>query len=244
MLEVTRCEACRAFVRAEDSFCWSCGAPVGDTEIAVNSQTIAETVEVDPDVALTLRRAHLARQRGRAAEAERLVLDVLEQRPDSVPALSMLSEILRAKGDLVGAVAAAQRATDGAADGAAPPGSISTARQQRAQIEDHVVKEVSRPYDQPADTPLSLLLAPAVSWYRSRGCYLALGILGLISLQLAIVAAFRGHLTGYFWLGASLVAAGWVYSDAETRKLGGLFWGPLVLCLGPFGLAIYILATY
>jgi hypothetical protein len=217
---------------------------VGETEIAVDSQATAGAVEIDPEVALTLRQAHLARQRGRAAEAERLLLDVLELHPDSVPALSMLSEILRAKGDLVGAVAAAQRATDGAADGAAPPGSVSTARKQRAQIEDHVVQEVSRPRDRPSDGPISLLLAPAVSWYRSRGCYLALGVLGLISLQLAIVAAFRGHLTGYLWLGASLVAAGWAYSDAETRKLGGLFWGPLVLCLGPFGLAIYILATY
>ncbi len=74
--------------------------------------------------------------------------------------------------------------------------------------------------------------------------YLALCVLGLASLLLATVAALRGQLVGYLWLGTGLFAAGWAYNDAEARRLGGLFWGALVLCLGPFGLAIYLLATY
>jgi hypothetical protein len=217
---------------------------LGEAQVAHEPSRTDRIRESDPETALALRRAQLARQRGRHSEAERIVIEALDRDPGDVPALSMLSEILRAKGDLVGAVAAAQRATDADADGTAPPGSVSRAREQRAQIEETVVREVAGPSGRTDSDPLSMLLAPVPSWCRSRGCYAALGALGFVSLLLATVAALKGQLTGHLWLGTSLVAAGWAYSDAENRKLGGLFWGPLVLSLGPFGLAIYLLATY
>jgi len=42
----------------------------------------------------------------------------------------------------------------------------------------------------------------------------------------------------------SLGAAGWCYYDGESRGESGLFWGSFVLCLGPFGLTIYLLTRY
>jgi hypothetical protein len=177
-------------------------------------------------------------------EAERVVLEVLDKCPSSVPALSMLSEILRAKGDLVGAVGAAQRATDAAARGGAPPGSISRARQQRAEIEENAVREVAGGRGDARRDPVGALATSLPAWCRSRGCYAVLGVLGMLGLLLATIAAFSGRPIGYLWLGASLVAAGWTYNDAEARGLRGLFWGPLALCLGPFGVAIYLIATH
>ena len=54
-------------------------------------------------------------------QAERFLREALERDGEDVSALSMLSEVLRAKGDLVGAVAAAQRATEvGGAEGKTP----------------------------------------------------------------------------------------------------------------------------
>jgi hypothetical protein len=156
----------------------------------------------------------------------------------------MLSEILRAKGDLVGAVGAAQRATDAAARGGAPPGSVSRARQQRAEIEENAVREVAGGRGDAERGPIGALLTPLPAWCRSRGCYAVLGVLGTLSLLLATIAALGGRPIGYLWLGASLVAAGWTYNDAEVRGLRGLFWGPLALCLGPFGVAIYLIATH
>jgi hypothetical protein len=200
--------------------------------------------ESEPETALALHRAHLAQQRGGTDEAERILQDVLAREPHNVPALGMLSELLRARGDLVGAVAAAQQATDAAADGTAPPGAVARARQERAQIEDHVVRELIGPDARKGSSPLGMLVTPGARRWRSRQLYVALGGLGLAGLFLAIAAVLRGQLGGYLWLGVSLSAAGWTYSDAEARRLGGLFWGPLVLCLGPFGLAIYLLATH
>jgi hypothetical protein len=245
MTQVFRCDACGVFIQAGDLFCWSCGAQIGGGEPEAAGPAPTPPIrETDPDVALALRRAHLALQRGQIDEAERVVLEVLERDPLNVPSLSVLSEILRAKGDLVGAVAAAQRATDEAADGTAPPGSVAKAREQRAEIESRVVREVSRPGGRGSDGQLDLLVSPGPAWYTTPSCYLTLGVLGLISFALAAIAGVRGQAIGYIWLAVSLLGAGWTYTDAETRSLAGLFWAPIVLFTGPFGLGVYLLATH
>jgi tetratricopeptide (TPR) repeat protein len=241
---VARCAACRAFVQTEDRYCWSCGSETKQTiPIAVGERAAPAGVEMDPEAALVMRRAYLAQQRGRLDEAEQLVRGVLERAPDDVPALSMLANLLRAKGDLVGAVSVAQRVSEIAPQTAAPPGAIARAREDRAKIEAQVVRELSGSLAS-HDSPLAAFSSAGAVWYRSRRFYLALAAAGVLTLFLALVAAMRGHLTGYAWFGLSLFAAGWCYHDAEGRGQAGLFWAAFVLCLGPFGLAIYLLATH
>ncbi len=244
MSSVARCGACRAFVQAEDRFCWSCGSEVKQTLAPVIAAPSAPVrAELDPEAALVMRRAYLAQQRGRLDEAEDLIRGVLERVPDDVPALSMLANILRAKGDLVASVSVAQRVSEVATDTNTPPGAVERAREDRARIEAQVVRELSGSLA-PHENPLTIFHSDGTVWYRSRQLYGALAAIGLITLFLALVAVMRGHLTGYIWFGVSLLAAGWCYHDAESREQAGLFWAPFVLGLGPFGLAIYLLATY
>jgi len=191
-----------------------------------------------------VRRSYLAQQRGDLEQAERLLREALERAADNIPALSMLSQVLRAKGDLTGAVAAAQRATEVAEAGSTTPGAVARAREARAQIEESVVRELTSQAGPGEADPLSALTSPGDTWYRSQHFYFALGALGLVSLFLALGALLRGRFVGYVWFAVSFLAAGWCYHDAETRRAGGLLWGPFVLFLGPFGLAIYLLARY
>ncbi|UCC67938.1 MAG: tetratricopeptide repeat protein [Armatimonadota bacterium] len=244
MTAVSRCRACGAFVQKEDRFCWSCGSELGVAAEAPQPRPTELPTEVDSEAELMVRRAHLAQQRGDLEKAERLLQEVVARAPDNVPALSMLSEVLRARGDLVGAVAAAQRATELAGAGSRTPGAVARAREARAQIEDRVVREMRSQAGPGAGDPLSVLRSPGDKWYRSQHFYFALGTLGLVSLYLALAALLRGRFVGYVWFAVSFSAAGWCYNDAETRRAGGLLWGPFVLFLGPFGLAIYLLARY
>jgi hypothetical protein len=242
MSRISRCRSCGAFVQEGDRFCWACGT---ELQAAAGAPEPAATVqEPEPDVQLTTRRAFLAQRRGDLEEAERLLREALTRSPASVPVLAMLSEILRAKGDLVGAVDAAQRATEAAAGGGAPPGSVRRAREERAEIEETVVSEVLEPLPAAPWSPVSLLTSAGLVWYQSSRFYLFLTVLGLAGLALALTSVLRGGTLGYLWFVVSLVAAGWCYNDAETRKEAGLFWGPFVLCLGPFGLAVYLLTRY
>jgi len=241
---VHRCSICGAFVQEEDRFCWACGAEVSSAERSVAPGPSAPPQEPDRRIELALRRAHLAQHRGQLAEAESLVRQIVAREPENVPALSMLSEILRARGDFVDAVAVAQQATDAAASGHAPPGAVAHARTQRARIEETVVRQSAGPLRGVGASPLTLLLTPGGVWYRSRNFCLALAGIGVVTLFLALLAVLQGELGGYIWLCISLLAAGWSYQDAETRRQSALFWGVFVLCLGPFGLAIYLLTTY
>jgi len=245
MTSVARCLACGAFVKPDDRFCWSCGTDLAQAPDEVQGPAPQPTGDwgLDPKTALVMRRAYLAEQRGKLGEAERLVREVLEADRDSVPALSMLAGILRRKGDLVGSVAAAQRVSEAAVGAGAPPGAIDRAREDRAQVEDQVVREL-RGSLAAAESPMGAFASPGVGWYRSRQMYLALAAMGVVSFVVALIAIFRGELTGYVWFGVSLFAAGWCYNDAESRRQVGLFWAPFVLGLGPFGLAIYLLATH
>jgi hypothetical protein len=244
MTSVRRCGICGAFVQEDDRFCWACGAEVQPEGRPVQPRAPVPPKDSNRETQLALRRAHLAQHRGRLAEAERLVQEVLAREPDNVPALSMLSEILRVRGDLVEAVAVAQRATDAAAGGGAPPGAVAHARTQRAHIEETVVRQSAGALLRGRAGPLALLLGPGPVWYRGRNFYLVLAAFGIAALFLAVVAVFQGDLVGYIWICVSLLAAGWSYQDAETRREAALFWGLLVLGLGPFGLAIYLLITY
>ena len=245
MTSVARCLACGTFVQPADRFCWSCGTEVAQAPGEVQRPAPQATGDwgLDPKTALIMRRAHLAEQRGKLDEAEQLVGEVLEADRDSVPALSMLAGILRRKGDLVGSVAAAQRVSEAAVGAGAPPGAIDRAREDRAKVEDQVVREV-RGSLAGAESPMGALASPGVGWCRSRQMYLALTAMGVASFVMALIAIFRGELSGYVWFGVGLFAAGWCYNDAESRRQVGLFWAPFVLGLGPFGLAIYLLATH
>jgi hypothetical protein len=141
-------------------------------------------------------------------------------------------------------VAAAQRATDADAGSEVTSRAAERAREERAQIEASVVREVG---GATAEGPAALfgILAPrGGKWYGSTRFYAALIGLGLASLFLALVVLLRGQPLGYVWFAVSFLAAGWCYQDAENRRLGGLFWGTFVLFLGPFGLAIYLLTRY
>jgi len=250
MSGVARCKACGCYVQDEDRFCWSCGTEltVAEAPAAVKQAVFAREREAatSSDIQLTLRRAFLARRRGNPTEAERIVREALEREPQSVPALAMLSEILRGKGDLVGAVDAAQRATEAAAAlGIAPKGALRRAREERAQIEQHVLDELleEKP-DSAGWNPLDLFRVSGAVWYQSGRFFLALAAAGLLSLLFALSSVLRGGAMGYTWFAISLGAAGWCYYDAESRRESGLFWGSSVLCLGPFGLAIYLLTRY
>lgn len=244
MSRVSRCKSCGAFVQQEDRFCWSCGAELRPAA-AASLPHAAPALEPDPQVQLLLRRAFLAQRRGDLTQAERLAREAVEREPASVAALSMLSEILRRKGDLVGAVEAAQRATEAAAArGAAPPGALRRAREERAEIEQTVVSDLAEPALGERWDPLALFSSTGLVWHQSGRFRLALAAAGLIGLALALLSVLRGGTLGYVWFAASMAAAGWCYHDAETRREPGLFWGPFVLCLGPFGLATYLLTRY
>lgn len=244
MTAVSRCPACGAFVQKADRFCWSCGSDLGAAGGPVQREPAQPLPDSDREVELLVRRAHLARQRGDMEQAEGFVREALERDADNVSVLSTLSEVLRAKGDLVGAVAAAQRATEVGGPEGATPGALERAREARAQIEESVVRELTSRGGTADARPLDALVSRGARWYRSRRLYVVLAALGAATLFLALVALLKGHTLGYVWFGSSLLAAGWCYQDAETRRAGGLFWGPFVLFLGPFGLAIYLLARY
>ncbi len=244
MTAVSRCPACGAFVQKEDRFCWSCGSALRTVAAARASPPVRLPTEVDAEADLTVRRAYLAQRRGDLEEAERLLREVLKRAGDNVPALSVLSEVLRAKGDMVGAVAAAQRVAEVSGGESTTPGAVAKAREARAQIEGGVVRESSRGGDAGEASPLSALTSLGDRWYRSRHFSFLLAALGVASLFLALGALLEGRLVGHLWFAVSFVAAGWCYHDAETRREGGLLWGPFVLFLGPFGLAIYLLARY
>jgi len=238
MSEVTRCRSCGAFVQTQDRFCWSCGLPL-DASASPPARPQARPPESDRG--LDLRRAHLAHTRGQREEAEEIVRAVLAADPESVPALSLLSQLLRERGDAVGAVEASQRVVELAAAEEAPPGAVQSARDQRVRLEQDVVSRFAYRRIAGADGFLSLFATPSDVWYQTGKFYLALSILGLAGLFLALVTALAGNKLGYLWFAASIFAAGWCYHDAESRGQSGLLWGPLVLCLGPFGLAIYLL---
>ncbi len=244
MSRVFRCSACGVFVEAEDRFCWSCGSEISRVESQRRpaAPPPAPQLGLDPEGALALRRAYLAERRGRLEEAEQLVLSVLEREPDAVPALSMLAGILRAKGDLIGSVAAAQRAAEAAAGANAPPGAVERAREERARVEEQVVRQLGGPLSG-GSNPISAFQLPATVWYRSRRLLLALAAMGTVALFLALVAVLQGAWSGYAWFGVSLVSAGWCYYDAESRRQASIAWASFVLCLGPFGVAIYLLTT-
>jgi hypothetical protein len=146
---------------------------------------------------------------------------------------------------LVDAVAAAQDATEAAREtGFAPPGAVKRAREERAEIEENVIREVIGYHQSAAVNPIGAFTAQGRSWYRNGGFYLFLAALGLAALCAAMVLAFRGQIHGYLYVGISLLMAGWTYQEAESNRRVGLLWGPLVLFLGPFGLAIYLLSRY
>ncbi len=239
MSEVSRCKFCGAFTEQDDKFCWSCGAAVEEERETPKARPTAES---DPETDLRLRRVYLARKRGQWQEAETLVQEALTHDAESVPALTLLAEILRQKGDLVGAVEAAQRATDAAQVKGATPGVLRRAREERSQIQQQALRGVAGRVPGTSWNLISLLSMPGLTWYQSGRFYLLLTVLGVAGLFLALVSALRGHTLGYLWFGISLASAGWCYQDAETRRQSSLFWGPFVLCLGPFGLAIYLLS--
>ena len=239
MSGVARCGRCRAFVQQGDRFCWSCGA---ELTAPPPPPPAAARYESEPEVELALRRAYLARRRGDTAAALRLVRGAVARDPDDPAALSLLSELLRARGDLVGAVEAAQRAARAAPEAGGPRGAVEAARRERAEIEQTVVAEITGAPRERRAGPFSQLLSPGEEWWRRPGWRLALATAGLGATFLAVVAALRGHAAGRLWLGAGLLSAGWCYRDAETRREPGLLWGLVVLCLGPFGLAVYLLA--
>ncbi len=223
-------------MQGQDRFCWSCGYDLHAAPAQVARPT---PPAVGHAVGLLLRRAHLAQQREQLREAVRLVREALKQEPESVPALSLLAELLRATGDTVGAVEAAHQATELAASLGAPPGALRRAREERAAVEQQVLNTLSEE-DASGDASLSVLSGWGSEWYRSAPCYLSLAVLGLVALFVAFVSLLRGASLGYVWFAVSILAAGWCYYDAETHNQRGIFWGPLVLCLGPFGLAIYL----
>ena len=244
MRSVSRCRVCRGFVQQEDRYCWACGSDLRDGSAPAEARQVPGVREADPEAELTMRRAYLAKQRGQLEEAEQLLHGLLELNPRNVSALSLLSEVLRARGDLVKAVATAQQAVEAAAQGEAGAGELAPARRTRAEIEEGVVREVSGPSMPELGTPSGTLAGSWLGWQPLRASYLALATVGVAALFLALVLTFRGGVVGYVWFGVSFAAAGWCYYDAETRKLSGLLWGPVALCLGPFGLAMYLLSRH
>lgn len=245
MSSVLRCTACRAFVQVDDKFCWSCGSELRSVSAAAGDDAgaLRQATELAPELAMLLRRAYLAQQRHQLDEAEGYVREVLARQPDAVPALSMLAGILRAKGDLIGAVAASQQVSEAALSGKPPPGAVDYARGERAKIEQQIVRETASPYFA-SGSPLAALQAGGTEWYRSRPCYWALVGMGLAATLLALVAVSRGALSGFAWFALSLLCAGWCYSDLQARRREGFLWVPFVLSLGPFGLTIYLLETH
>ncbi len=167
---------------------------------------------------------------------------VLQAKPHHVPSLTLLAELQRARGDLVGAVQSAQLASDvAAAEGTAPPGALQAARAERAEIQERVIREITRPTFENT-TGLGLFSSPGATWYRCGWFYAVLAAAGAGSLSLMLVFAVHGAALAFLWLATCLLIAGWTYHDAEVSQRLGLFWGPVVLFLGPFGLAIYLLS--
>jgi len=245
MSEVARCYACGAFVQKNDRFCWSCGRDFAPPEDTPPARTPPFDEGLSREDWLLLRRAYLAQSRGNLDEAERLIRLVLHGRPEHVPSLTLLAEIRRARGDLVEAVEAAQDATDAAREsGVAPPGAVKRAREERSQIEEKVIRDVLGLDRTAATNPIGAFTIQGRGWYRNGGFYFLLAGLGLAALFVALLLALRGYAHGYVYVGLSLMAAGWTYHDAESNRRVGLLWGPLVLFLGPFGLAIYLLSRY
>jgi tetratricopeptide (TPR) repeat protein len=240
--DVSRCYYCGVFVRAGDRFCWSCGREQALAGGVNGKAHWAAERDLTREDWLSVRRAYLLRTRGQLEEAERLLREVLTRQPQHVPTLTLLAEIQRQRGDVVSAVESAQAATDAAAAAPAPPGSLRRAREERAEIEESVIQELVGAESLEAANPLNLFVSRGRLWYRSGRCYSGLAAAGLVALFLAVMSALRGHPVGYVWLFGSLLAAGWVYQDAESRRRRALFWGPLVLCTGPFGLAVYVLS--
>lgn len=245
MAGVVRCKVCGSFVQGEDRFCWSCGSKLAAGDASSAAPSAVQEKEASQEVQFALRRAFLAQRRNDPAEAERIVREALAREPQSIAALAMLSEILRAKGDLVAAVDAAHQATEAAsALGVAPKGALQRAREARARIEQSVVEDVLDRRRSTDWNPLSLFTIQSAVWHQSGRFFLALAGAGLFCLLLALISVLRGGAWGYVWFATSLGAAGWCYYDADARREMGLFWGPFVLCLGPFGLAIYLLTRF
>lgn len=245
MSEISRCYSCGAFVQKADRFCWSCGRDLAVPEEKRPARIPPFEEGLSREQWLLLRRAYLAYRYARLDEAERLVRLVLRARPEHVPSLTLLAEIRRARGDLVEAVEAAQDATDSAREsGVAPPGAVQRAREERSQIQERVIRDVLGLDRAAATSPIAAFALRGQVWYRSGGFYSALAGLGLVALFLALWLALRGHAAGYGWMALSLLAAGWTYHDAESKRRIGLLWGPLVLFLGPFGLTMYLLSRY
>jgi hypothetical protein len=243
MSEVSRCYYCGAFAQTDDRFCWSCGKEQKLPEGSNGKRQPALEDDLSRDDWLALRRAYLLRSRGELDTAEKLLRGVLRNKPAHVPTLTLLSEIQRDRGDLVAAVETAQSASEAAAgDSAAPPGALKRAREGRAEIEESVLQGLIGMESAEAISPLGVFTSPGRFWYRSGAFFSALALLGLACLAIMLVAALHGHVWGYLWLGGSLLAAGWSYQDAESRRRSALFWGCTVLCLGPFGLAVYLLS--
>ena len=108
MNDISRCFFCGAFTQKEDRFCWSCGrdltlpaAPAGPDARELEEQLTREEW-------LKLRQAYLLQNRGDAVAAEKVVREVLKARPSHVPSLTLLAELQRARGDLIGAVQTAR----------------------------------------------------------------------------------------------------------------------------------------
>ncbi len=241
MSEVVRCFFCGAFIQKEDRFCWACGRELSLPTAQAGPAARELEEQLDREEWLKLRQAYLFQSRGNVAGAERAVREVLQAKPHHVPSLTLLAELQRAKGDLVGAVQSAQLAADvAAAEGAAPPGALRVAREERAHIQEQVIRDVSR-LGEPS-TPLDLLVSFGSAWYRSGWFYLVLAAAGLGTLALTVLLALHGSAVAFLWLAGCLAAAGWTYHDAELSQRLGLLWGPLVLFLGPFGLTIYFLS--
>jgi hypothetical protein len=193
---------------------------------------------------LALHRAYLARRRGELEEAERILRGVLQADQENVSALSMLAEVVQLRGDVVEAAAIADRAAELGSQEGAPAAAVARAREARARMQETAAREARSQLPGRDGDKLGGLFRYGSQWYQLRAAYLALALVGVAAFFLALVATLRGQPTGYIWFAISFIAAGWCYHDAETRREAGLLWGPVVLCLGPFGLAIYLLARY
>lgn len=238
MGRVVRCLACGAFVEQGDRFCWSCGQELAGGPAP---SALPPPPEMDEGVALLLRRAYLAQRRRRPEEALDLVEQALKQDPECVPALAMLAELLRARGDEVGAVEAAQRAGEVAARRGAPPGALRRAREERAEVEREVLEEVVAHRATPGEVVLRLL-SPSGPGGKGRAvAVVALSAVGILGSVWAAFSVARGGVGAWLWFACSVLAAGWCYRHAESRLEPGWLWAALVACLGPFGLMIYLL---
>jgi len=242
MSDVVRCFFCGAFVQKEDRFCWGCGRDLALPEAQPGPAARELEEQLTREEWLKLRRAYLMQNRGNAEAAERMVRELLQAKPGHVPSLALLAELQRARGDLVGAVQTTQLASEAAAvEGRAPPGALRAAREERAEIQEDTIREVLRG-DAERASPLGVFAVSGPGWYQRSWFLAVLAAAGAAALFVAMTRVMQGQVTAYLWMGASLLMAGWTYHDAEASGRLGLLWGPLVLALGPFGLAIYLLS--